>query len=93
VVIGKPFDPTLLTAVGKTETYVVPTGASELLFGVNADRPPNPYGSYDMSVTMNGVPGSSGGVSGGVPEAPSYLMALMGIFGIGAISMRKRAVA
>lgn len=58
--------------------------------GVNEDNAPYGAGDYNMSVTINGVPGSSGGVSGGVRETPSYLMALIGMAAIGALGLRQR---
>jgi len=43
-----------------------------------------------IDTTIESSGGVSGGVGGAVPEASTYLMGLIGVFGLGALSFRKR---
>ena len=69
-----------------------------MLLGINSYSYNGLSGGYSENVTENYTPtdvsgGNLGGVSGGVPETSTYLMALIGILGMGGLSMRKRAAA
>lgn len=81
-VIGTPFAP------GENDLdVVVPTGATELLLGVNTYMMGTSWpnsGSWTYDVTQN-----VGGVDGGVPEAPTYLMASLGFLAMAAFGARR----
>ena len=80
-VIGAPFAP------GDSDANVmVPDGATELLLGVNQDYFGSimTSGSWTYDVTL-----IQGSVGGGVPEAPTCLMALLGMLALGTLGARR----
>lgn len=88
VIVGTPFAP------GSSDSSIaVPSGATELLLGVNNDVfeqggvlvPGGPTWTVTATLTQAGV----GGVSGGVPEAPTCLMALAGFLAMAAFGARR----
>jgi hypothetical protein len=86
--VGTPFAP------GDSELVNVPTGATELMFGSNADDYNYLSGSWNVDVAeysqVNGA-GSlmNAGVTGGVPESPTYLMAALGFLAMAAFGARR----
>jgi hypothetical protein len=79
VMVGTPFEPGILS-----DTVTVPTGATELLLGMSIVGVGTSYtGSVLMDVTQNAS------VGGGVPEAPTYLMAALGFLAMAAFGARR----
>jgi hypothetical protein len=81
--IGAPFAPDVSVLFGGYDA-VVPTGATELLLGVNSDYFANGAGAWTFDVTLEG-----GGVGGGVPEAPTYWMAALGALALAGLGARR----
>jgi hypothetical protein len=89
-IVGTPFAPyagwTSMASGATDANIAVPTGATELLLGTNnnALNATTPY-SWTFDVTLT----AQVGVGGGVPEAPTYLMALFGVLALGALGARR----
>jgi hypothetical protein len=80
VIVGTPFAPGL-----SDQDIAVPTGATELLLGVNEDY----FGAGTSTAWTVTATLMQGGVGGGVPEAPTYLMGLLGMLALGALGARR----
>jgi hypothetical protein len=80
-VVGSPFAP------GESDSNIaVPVGATELLLGVNSVFfESQTIGSWTYDVTLT----AQAGVGGGVPEAPTYLMAVLGFLALAAAGARR----
>jgi len=80
VIIGTPFEPG-----NSADTVAVPSGATELLLGLvtGPGYMQSMSGSMLVDVTLNGA------VGGGVPEAPTYWMALLGMLALAALGARR----
>jgi hypothetical protein len=81
VIIGAPFEPGNLA-----DTVAVPIGATELLLGLSTG--PGDFGSLSGSMSID-VTQLQGGVGGGVPEVPTYLMAALGFLAMAAFGARR----
>jgi hypothetical protein len=85
--VGTPFAP------GNSDLVNVPTGATELMFGSNNDAYAYLSGSWNVDVAeysqVNGAGTMINGIAGGVPEAPTYLMALLGALALAAAGARR----
>jgi hypothetical protein len=71
------------------DTLAVPVGATELLLGLN-DGNNTIQGSMMVDVSQSsGVGGLGSGAGGGVPEASTWVMMLLGAAGLGAAMARR----
>jgi hypothetical protein len=83
VIVGTPFEPG-----DSSDTVAIPTGASELLLGLNEANLFTSNGATSGSLMID-VTQNANGVGGGVPEAPTYWMALLGVLALGALGARR----
>ena len=91
-------DDTVNVPTGATEMFLGINTNTYNTYDFGSYSADGKVGGYVEDVTMNQPVSSdgnfggdsSGGVSGGVPETPTYLMALIGIAAVGGFSLRKR---